>query len=58
MVRTECGDAAFQCHFRKVHKCLQLYTNYCESSISLEGDHGKDRVRLCHLFTPEIVILK
>ena len=24
-------------------------TNYCESSISLEGDRGKDRVRLCRL---------
>ena len=28
-----------------------LYTHYCESSISLEGDRGKDRVRLCRLST-------
>ena len=24
---------------------LLLYTHYCESSKSLEGDHGRDRVR-------------
>ena len=29
----------------------ELYTRYCESSISLEGDSSKDRVKLCHLST-------
>ena len=28
---------------------LQLYTCYCESSKSLEGDCGMDRVPLCRL---------
>ena len=42
---------------RSVRKRLQLekklvdYTNYCESSISLEGGRSKDRLRLCRLFT-------
>ena len=42
---------------RSVRKRLPLekkfvdYTHYCESSISLEGGRGKDRLRLCRLFT-------
>ena len=37
-----------------------LYTHYGESSESLEGDRGRDRVQRCHLLTsfqenPEIV---
>ena len=28
-----------------------LHTHYSESSESLEGDHGRDRVRQCHLLT-------
>ena len=28
-----------------------LYTHYSKSSQSLEGDHGRDRVRHCHLLT-------
>ena len=31
--------------------CL-LYTHYCETSKSLEGDCGMDRVPRCHLLTP------
>ena len=27
----------------------QLYTRYCESSKSLEGDCGRDRVRRCRV---------
>ena len=27
------------------------YTHCCESSVSLEGGHSKDRLRLCRLFT-------
>ena len=41
---------------RSVRKRLPLekfvdYTHCCESSISLEGDRGKDRVRRCRLST-------
>ena len=49
MARIECEDTAFQRHFKKVHKRLLTVHTYCESSKSLEGDHGKDRVRLCRL---------
>ena len=28
-----------------------LTVHYCKSSKSLEGDHSKDRVQLCHLST-------
>ena len=35
---------------RSINVCL-LYTNYCESSKSLEGDRGMDRVQLCRLST-------
>ena len=30
---------------------LLLYRRYGEFSESLEGDHGRDRVRRCHLLT-------
>ena len=33
------------------NKICHLYTHYGESSESLEGDHGRDRVRLFSLVT-------
>ena len=48
IVSTECDDAAFQRHFKKVRNinCTHIIVGLLKA---LEGDHGKDRVRLCHL---------